>query len=101
MKEIDKKPIPADYSVPYFVHQDDMNTLDMSHKRVERWLVILCVLIFVALIGTNGYWIYYESQFQDVVTETYSAETDDGGTAIANGDGSVIVNGESDVHEDN
>ncbi len=95
------KPIPSDYNVPYFVHQDDMNKLDQSHKRVERWLVALCIMIFVALIGTNGAWMYYESQFEDVVTETFSAETDQGGTAIANGDGTVTLNGESDIHEDN
>ena len=95
------KHIPADYNIPYFVHQDDMNKLDQSHKRVERWLIALCIIIFVALIGTNGAWMYYESQFEDVVTETYSAETDQGGTAIANGDGTVTVNGESELHENN
>lgn len=97
----DDKPIPADYNIPYFVHQENMNRMDMSHKRVEKWLVALCVVIFIALIGTNGAWMWYENQFEDVVTETYTAETDQGGTAIANGDGSVVVNGESDIHEDN
>lgn len=96
-----KEKIPADYQIPYFVHQDDMNKLDQSHKRVEKWLIGFAVALFVALVGTNAYWIWYENQFQDVVTETYSAETDQGGTAIANGDGSVVVNGESDIHENN
>lgn len=95
------KPIPADYQIPYFVHQDDMNKLDQSHKRIEKWLIALCIIIFVALIGTNAAWMYYESQFEDVVTETYSAETDQGGTAIANGDGTVTLNGESELHENN
>ena len=95
------KNIPADFNIPYFVHQDDMNKLDQSHKRVEKWLIALCIIIFVALIGTNGAWMYYEAQFEDVVTESYTAETDQGGTAIANGDGTVTVNGESDIHENN
>lgn len=95
------KPKAADYAIPYFVHQDDMNKLDQSHRRIEKWLIILCIIIFVALIGTNGAWMYYESQFEDVVTETYSAETDQGGTAIANGDGTVTIDGESDIHENN
>lgn len=95
------KAIPADFKIPYFVHQDDMNKMDMSHKRVEKWLLTLCIIVFVALVGTNGAWMYYESQFEDVVTETYTAETDQGGTAIANGDGSVVVNGESNLHENN
>ncbi len=95
------KPIPADYQIPYFVHQDDMNKLDMSHKRVEKWLLALCIAMFIALVGTNAYWIWNESQYEDVVTQTYTAETDAGGTAIANGDGSVTVNGESNLHENN
>lgn len=97
----EEKPIPSNYRVPYFVHQDDMNKLDMSHKRVEKWLLAFCIVIFIALVGTNAYWIWNESQYEDVVTETYTAETDSGGTAIANGDGSVTVNGESDIHKDN
>lgn len=95
------KPIPADYKIPYFVHQDDMNKLDQSHKRIEKWLVGFMIAMFIALVGTNAYWIYYENQFEDVVTETYTAETDQGGTAIANGDGTVTVNGESELHENN
>ena len=42
-----------------------------------------------------------EQQFEDVVTESYTAETDQGGTAIANGSGEVTVNGESELHENN
>ncbi len=93
--------IPADYKIPYFVHQDDMNKLDQSHKRIEKWILGFAIAIFVALVGTNVAWIIYENQFEDVVTETYTAETDQGGTAIANGDGTVTVNGESDLHENN
>lgn len=94
-------PIPADYNIPYFVHQDDMNKLDQSHKRVEKWLIALCLVIFIALIGTNAGWMYYENSFEDIVTETYTAETDQGGTAIANGSGEVTINGESDIQENN
>lgn len=65
------KPIPADYQIPYYVHQDNMNRLDQSHKRVEKWLLVLLFVIFFALVGTNAYWIAYEQSFQDVVvTET-------------------------------
>lgn len=67
----ESNPIPADYHIPFFVHQDDMNRLDHSHKRIEKWLIILCLIIFIAFVGTNAYWIAYEQSFQDVVvTET-------------------------------
>ena len=56
---------------------------------------------FFSIFADKNEKIYYESQFEDVVTETYTAETDQGGTAIANGDGTVTVNDESKLHEDN
>ena len=90
------KPIPADFPVPYFVHEDDMNRIEHHSK---RWF-IAWIITFIALILTNIGWTIYESQYQDVVTETYTADTDRGGTAIANGNGSVTYNGESELHED-
>ena len=78
--------------VPYLVHEEELVRME---RNVKRWF-IGWIITFVALILTNIGWIVYENQYQDVVTETYSAETDSGGTAIANGDGSVVVNGESD-----
>ena len=78
--------------VPYLVHEEELVRME---RNVKRWF-IGWIITFVALILTNIGWVVYENQYQDVVTETYSAETDSGGTAIANGDGSVVVNGESD-----
>ena len=71
--------------------------MDMSHKRVERWLGILCIIIFIALIGTNGAWLYYESQFEDVTT-TISQETssEGGGNAIVNDGVHYYGKGETD-----
>lgn len=97
----ESKPIPPDYPVPFYVHEHDFNKMDMNHKKIEKWLFILCFALLAALLGTNGAWLYRESQYEDVVTETYSAETDGGGTAIVNGDGSVTINGESDLHKNN
>ncbi len=50
------RPIPASYNVSYFVHEDDMNKLDQSHKRVERWLFGLGVLLLLTLVASNAYW---------------------------------------------
>lgn len=86
-------------NIPYFVHEAEMDRLERANR---RWFVT-ALIIFLAFIGTNVYWIWYESQFQDqVVTETYTSTADGNSTAIANGDGSVtFYGGESDVHEDN
>lgn len=80
----ENSPIPADYNIPYFIHQDDMNKIDQSHKRVEKWLLALCIIIFIALVGTNAYWIWYESQFEDVVVTENSQD----------GTGTNIISGE-------
>ena len=92
MEEMEKKTISNETA-----HEIIVAVMERQVKR----LFILCIILFIALVGTNAYWIWNENQYQDVVTETYTAETDAGGTAIANGDGSVTVNGESDLHQDN
>lgn len=78
-------------SVPYIVHEASMARMERQAKRL--WITIL-VLIFV-LIGTNGAWLWYNSQFEAVetVTEEYQADASDGGNAIINGDGSVNIDG--------
>ena len=86
--------IPADFTIPYFVHQDDMNKMDMSHRRVEKWHIIIIILLILLLVSTNAYWIYYESQFEDVLTVEQDAEWDSG-NVILNGTGEVSINGES------
>lgn len=77
--------------VPYIVHEASMARMERQAKRL--WITIL-VLIFV-LIGTNGAWLWYNSQFEAVetVTEEYQADASDSGNAIINGDGSVNIDG--------
>lgn len=83
--------------VPYTVYEAAQARSDRRFK-LMWWLV---VVIFVALLGTNGAWLYHESQFKDEVTESYEATTNEGGTAIAYGSGDITVNGEGKIHEDN
>lgn len=69
---------------------------DSTIKRLWIIIIILTILLF----ATNAAWIYYESTFIDE-TWTIEAQTDDGGDAIANGNGEVTYNGngESNAHE--
>lgn len=80
-------------NVPYIVHESAMARDERIIKRL--WIVI--ILLILLLVGSNCAWLYYESQFETVetITETYEAIADNGGNAIANGDGSVIIGGES------
>lgn len=71
--------------------------LDLAYEgmlaRMERTikrLWILALVLVCLLVATNGVWLWYESQWQEVTTtESYEAITDGGGTAIANGSGEV------------
>ena len=82
-------------SIPYIAHEFAMARAERTAKRL--WITIL-ILIFL-LVGTNMAWVYYENQFEDVVTTTYEADAMDGGNAVINGEGSVNINGESEGND--
>ena len=67
-------------SVPYIVHESAMARAERTAKRL--WITI--ILLIVMLVGTNGAWIWYESQFTDIVT-TIEAEQDGSGVNIVSG----------------
>ena len=81
------------------VRQYDIDLLSaMAERTIKRlWIVILVLII--ALIGTNGAWLYYESQFEDVVTTEIVQENADGYNNYIGNDGD-IVNGETDNQND-
>ena len=68
--------------VPYFMHEEILARQERNTKR----MFILCIIIFVALIGTNAGWLYYESQFTDeVITQEVMQDSGDGGSNSYNG----------------
>lgn len=86
-----------DDKISYEQHEKEINRLKYAHEgevaRLEihnkRWF-ILTVIIFIALIATNGAWIVYENSYEDVVTETYTTSTD--------GENAVFINGNGDLN---
>ena len=76
----------------------DLITEQNKTEKKRLWIALL--IVFLAFVSSNVGWIVYESQYEDVVTETYEANTDGGGTAIANRDGEVNVDGNSKIHTD-
>ena len=52
--------------VPYIVHESILARMERTIKRL--W--ILCIIMFLALVLSNGVWIYYESQWETVYTST-------------------------------
>lgn len=70
-------------------------------ERSNRRMFILCIILIVALLVTNGFWFWYEAQFEDVYTSTsIEAEQDGGGVNIV-GAGDVNYGAESQSYENN
>lgn len=66
-----------DRKIDYIVHESILARQERNIKRL--W--ILCIIIFLALIGTNAGWIYYESQWQDeVITQDVLQDSGIGGS---------------------
>lgn len=65
--------------VPYIVHESQIARLERVNKRF--FILVICLL--VALIVTNGAWLWYESQFEDVViTAEQSADGNSNNYAV-------------------
>lgn len=56
-------------------------------ERTIKRLWILCIVIFLAFVGSNAGWIWYENQFIDEVTVTQ--ENGDGYNNYVDGDGTI------------
>ena len=82
-------------TISLYVHEEAMARMERTNVRVS----IFCILLLLMLLITNGGWIYYESQFQDVVettTVTQELDSGEGGNAIIN-DG-VHLNGKGETN---
>ena len=77
-------------AVPYIVHESAMARAERGAKRL--WVAV--ILLIVLLVGSNGAWLWYESQFETVTTEITQENADGYNNYIGN-DGD-IVNGETD-----
>lgn len=56
----------SNLNVPYVVHEGDMARLERTIKRL--WM--LCILLTLLLVSSNAAWLWYESQWEDVVETT-------------------------------
>ena len=69
--------------VTYYEHEENMVRMERSNRRL--W--ILCVILIVALLGSNAGWLWYENQFTDEITITQ--ENDDGYNNYIGNDGDI------------
>lgn len=78
--------------IPYLAHEGDMARQERTIKRL--W--ILCIILALLLTGSNVFWFYYESQFEEVVEtiQEVTQENSDGMNNFVGGNG-VITNSEA------
>ena len=77
--------------MPIAQHEKDQNRL-MS---VIKLLIVVIVLLVVVSVGSNAFWIWRDSQYEDVVeTEEIIVDAEDNGTANYIGNDGDIYNGE-------
>lgn len=84
-----------DRQVPYYVYEGEQARAERHIKRL--W--ILCIIIFLALIGTNAGWIIYESQFEDV-TMTVTQDTPSGNNSFIGRDGNITNGATNDYSQE-
>ena len=79
--------------IPYIAFE---STTARQERTIKR-LWILCIILIVALLGTNAGWIYYEKQFEDVeVTQEVEATSDGDSDLNINTIGGDYYGGESE-----
>ena len=79
-------------SIPYIAFESATARQERTIKRL--W--IICIILIVALLGTNAAWIYYENQFQDIsVTQEVEATADGESDLNLNTIGGDFYGGES------
>ncbi|MCR5092745.1 MAG: hypothetical protein K6B72_02100 [Lachnospiraceae bacterium] len=72
--------------ISYYAHEAEMARSELHSKR----MFVLWIVTFLSLILTNAGWMWYENQFEDVVTEV-SQE-------VETGEGDAIVTGVGDIY---
>lgn len=77
-------------TIPYFAHEGIVARMERANRRL--W--ILCIVLILLLAGTNGAWVYFESQFADE-TLTVTQDSPDGVNNFIGNDGD-ITNGTTD-----
>mgnify|MGYP007069873156 CR=1 FL=1 len=72
--------------------------ISMAERTIKR-LWILCIIMFLALAGSNVAWLYYENQFADEETTTIDALQDGSGINIV-GSGGINYEPTSENYQD-
>lgn len=76
--------------IPYIAYESGMARMERTNRRI--WIV--CIILIIALVGSNLAWLFYERQFDTISTEITQENADGINNYIGN-DGD-INNGKTD-----
>lgn len=83
--------------IPFIAFESATSRQERTIKRL--W--ILCIILIIALIGTNAGWLYYETSFEQVsVTQEIEATSDGDSDLNLNAVGGDCYGGESESETD-
>lgn len=68
------------YYISQIAHESDMARMEQTVNRL--WIALLVTITL--LVASNAWWVWRESQFEDVVV-TQEAEADTGNALVNNG----------------
>lgn len=72
-------------TIDYVAHEADMARMERINRRL--WIALLIVILLFT--ASNAFWIWRESQFEDVITTTETVTQDTG-----NGNGNNTFSGD-------
>lgn len=82
--------------MPIAQHEKDQNRL----MGIIKWLIAVIVILIVLFVGSNAFWIWRDSQYEDVVeTEEIIVDAEDSDTANYIGNDGDIYNGKDNSKE--
>ena len=80
---MDDKNKVANYSVPFFVHEEDMARIEKIYLKELFWKNIIIVLLAVMFVISNLLWLYREINMETVeIQQDISAESTDGSDVV-------------------
>lgn len=81
--------------ISYYEHEAEIAREEAHVQRADRHFKIACtacLIVFIAFVASNGWWIWHSSKTDKIVTTvTQDATAEGGGAAIIYGDRSGAV----------
>ena len=81
--------------IPYIVYEQS----EVRHERTIKRLIVALIIAIIAIVASNGAWLYCWMQYDYVETETSVELESDEGNANYIGNNGVINNGKSEGND--